>query len=289
MNDSLKLLFWPLAGPYDQSGAEPWAQRRDTIGEVLQSDAYDFIVLSGVSAPRTDKGGVTMLGDLVGYMPGFSFTYTRHMPKLEVSEGLVICHRHSRWESDMDGGFRIWPPNTIRALFCVLYYELDENKQRTGRGVYVASSQIHNDIMRNSVITMMLYHLAHRPHPEFPVIWAGDTGVADPAQLPPLIGREAADPEQEESKFSLALQDTFALLHPESGRVTSSNNWQDYEPEAPEGSANRRDYVLISDGFSAQSLDFNYIRTPGGQFPSNRYPQRAVLSFNDRPMGQLLN
>ncbi len=50
-----------------------------------------------------------------------------------------------------------------------------------------------------------------------------------------------------------------------------------------------RDFVFISDGLTPHSLDFNYIRTPGGLFPSNHYPQRAVLSWNDGPDGRLLN
>ncbi len=290
--NSMKLLLWSMIGqPHEKSLGEPWDHRLGTIGEVLKSDAYDFIVMPGVSAPQNVSLGRSMMLELTDFMPDYSFSYARHVPSVQVSGGLLICHRHGRWESDLDGGFRLWPPYTDRVLFCVLFHELDADKRRTGRAVYVASCQLRaegDDDAREAVSVMMADHLSKRPHPEYPVIWAGDFGMGEPSRLydyvtglrTPIVGRDSA-------VTPLAFQDPLAILHPEAPhrRAASMNNWRDYEPEG----GLRRDFVFISDGLTPHSLDFNYIRTPGGLFPSNHYPQRAVLSWNDGPDGRLLN
>ncbi|UQZ89346.1 hypothetical protein C4J81_09105 [Deltaproteobacteria bacterium Smac51] len=286
MNNEMKLLLWNLAGPYDASGGETWEQRLPTIGSVLKSDAYDFVVMQGVSAPEHSGQGYSMLIDILNLMPDYSFCYTRHLPNIQTSEGIVMCYRHSRWEAEINGGFRLWPPNTDRVLFCVLFHELDQDKKRTGRKIYVASSQSRDDedldIMREAIAMQMGHYLSKRPLPEVPVIWAGDVGMGEPSRLYDYVtGHTTAIADQESATPQMAFQDSLAILHPGSHKAASVNNWRDYQPDG----GVRRDFVFLSEGLAPVSLDFNYIRTPGGQFPSNHFPQRAVISFDEKPKG----
>lgn len=290
MVSEIKILLWPLVGPYEKNDGEPWPDRLPTIGEVLRSDAYDFIILPGVSAPKDSGRGFEMLADLLGELSDYSYSYTRHVPNQPTSDGLLIAHRHSRWEADLGAGFRAWPPKHDRVLFCVCFYEVDDDKQRTGRGLYVAACQSRceagAEAVRETAAVEMANFLSKRPHPEYPVIWAGDLGAGAPSPIYDYVtGLPATIGNEENRKAPLVFQDPLPFLHPDAAHSPSVNNWRDYVPEGGQ----RRDFVLITDGLAAHSLDFNYIRTPGGLFPSNHYPQRALLSFNTAPKGELLN
>ncbi len=290
--DKLKLLFWTLTPSYKNNEAEPWENRVPTVVEVMKSDAYDFLVLPGVNAPKNPDQPYNMLADIVDCSSDYSFSYTRHVPEIDISEGLAIAHRYDRWEADLAGGFRLWPPKADRALFCVLYYELDEDKKRTGRAVYVAVCQFRPEAERAEVraeaIKFLSFNLASRPHPEYPVILAGDLAEGAPSTLydyvtgkVPTLSFKADLPFQ----TSVSFQDPLMILHPDSPHITTLNNWRDYEPEG----GVRRDFVFFSDGLSPISLDFNYLRTPGGLFPSDHYPQRAVFAFDEARKARVLN
>lgn len=289
MQSEIKVLLWPLVGPYGKNDGEPWRDRLPTVGEILRSDAYDFLVLPGVSAPKEQGGGFEMMAELMGQISDYSYTYTRHIPNFTLSDGLLLAHRYSRWEADLSEGFRIWPPKHDRVLFCVGYHELDEEKKRTGRGLYLASCQAHSeegmDAARERAVVETINFLAKRPHPEYPVIWAGDFGAGAPSTVYDYVTGHPVIINEQNTKTPIIFQDPLPLLYPNAAQSASINNWRDYVPEG----GVRRDFVFISDGLTAHSLDFNYVRTPGGQFPSNHYPQRAVLSFNMAPMGQVLN
>lgn len=290
MGDEVKILFWTMAGP-GEPGGEPWADRLPTAGEILKSDTYDFILLPGVSAPEGGRQG-SMLADIITYMPGFSYCYTRHIPDSQTSTGLLFAYRHEAWEADMQAGFRVWPPNTDRALFCVLFHELGDDKKRTGRALYLALSQFRDDAdldyMREAMAMVMVHELAQRPQPATPVVWAGDLGLGGPS---PIYGYATGHPADlacyKNTAPDMPFRDPLAMLHPERAAAATFSNWRDYEPGG--GGGPRRDFIFLSEGLTPHSLDFNYMRTPGGLFPSNHFPQRLVMSLDQKAPGAPLN
>ena len=250
----------------EADGANAWRHRRAMVCEILREGG--FWGLQEVLPAQ--------LEEILADCPQFkAIARTREKDPAE-GEACPILYDHARWEADAKeqgtfwlsttpdvAGSKSWDSSLPRIATFARFIERTPAAGAAPRAIYIFNAHFDHrgDAARLESARLLAERIARRAHPD-PVVLLGDFNCG-PASAPIaaiLAHRDAA------------LRDAWRAANGDAREQGTFNGWND------EMGGVRIDFIFASASLAVRSATID-LRKPGGRWPSDHAPVRAVLSW----------
>ena len=271
-------------------GENAWSKRKDFMMDVVRQGNYDFIGGQEVVVhPNDDVNQYKFMGEKLSEYGSIFLSREKDPMK---GEGTPVFYRKDRWELDAEEHGTFWLSDTPnepgavtwkgqstcpRVVSWGLFHELVKDSKRTSQAIYVFNTHFDHvgEMPRQKAANMILQRISERKQQQVPAVLMGDLNCGEKSPSIRFLLGETVVLDGVECKPPFGLIDTFRTVHSDATDVGTFHGFSERV------SANKIDYILVSDGLKATDAEIIRTKNAEGRYPSDHFPIRAVVKFEN--------